>query len=268
MSTPETLPVTQIPQRPFGLVLQNNTADADLHAISPPILEQLVVDSKVLVLRGFRPLEKEDLVEYCQNWGEILTWDFGAVLDLFLHEDPKNYLFSRGDVPYHWDGAFARATPRFFLFQCLRAPAADGGGETIFCDTTEVIRQAGEETRRLWQSIDITYTTEKVEHYGGRVTAPLMATHPTTGAPTLRYAEPLDPEHYLNPLFLTVSGIPEQDAEPLMADLYDRLRRPDVCYHHRWLDGDIVVADNHALLHGRNAFRGDSSRHLQRIQII
>ena len=31
---------------------------------------------------------------------------------------------------------------------------------------------------------------------------------------------------------------------------------------------DIVVVDNSALVHGRNAFRGNSSRHLQRMQII
>jgi L-tyrosine isonitrile desaturase/decarboxylase len=29
-----------------------------------------------------------------------------------------------------------------------------------------------------------------------------------------------------------------------------------------------VVVDNQALPHGRNAFRGSSSRHLQRIQIL
>jgi len=171
-------------------------------------------------------------------------------------------------VPYHWDGAFAAATPRFFLFQCLRAPAAGGGGETVFCDTAAVIADADAERRALWESVEITYRTDKIEHYGGQVTAPLVTTHPTTGATVLRYAEPLDPRRYLNPLFLTVSGVAPQAAAELIDDLHERLRRPRFCYHHEWQDGDIVVVDNHALVHGRNPFRGDPTRHLQRIQIV
>jgi alpha-ketoglutarate-dependent taurine dioxygenase len=263
-----TLPVTRYALRPFGTVLRANEPGTDLRAVPVTALDRLVVAAKVVVLRGFRLLDKADLVDYCQDWGEILTWDFGAVLDLVIHEDPRNYLFGRGDVPFHWDGAFAGRTPRFFLFQCVRAPAAGGGGETVFSDTTEVISQAGDELLRRWEQVEITYRTDKVEHYGGQTTAPLLSTHPTTGAPVLRYAEPLDPSRYRNPLFLTLSGVAAEDAEPLMADLSDRLRRPDVCYHHQWCDGDIVVVDNNALLHGRNAFHGDASRHLQRIQVI
>jgi len=253
--------------RPFGRVVQAEPG-ADLRRIPPDLLRDWTVESKVVVLRGFDLLESEDLVGYCENWGEILTWDFGAVLDLVIHDDPSNYLFSRGDVPCHWDGAFARATPSLFLFQCVSAPPAGTGGETVFSDTAEVVRRAGPELRRTWESVEVTYRTDKVAHYGGNVTQPLLSTHPVTGETTIRYAEPLDPARYLNPLFLTMSGIPAQEAGPFMADLRARLHDPEVCYHHEWQDGDIVVVDNHALVHGRNAFRGDPSRHLQRIQVI
>jgi alpha-ketoglutarate-dependent taurine dioxygenase len=268
MTTSETVSVNCQQQYPFGLVVKAAGPSPALTDIDTSTLGRWALESKVVVLRGFPLLDKEDLVEYCRPWGEILTWGFGEVLDLVIHEDPKNYLFSRGDVPFHWDGAFAASTPRFFLFQCVRAPSAGSGGETVFCDTTEVIRQASEELRELWGRVEVTYRTDKVEHYGGQVTTPLMSTHPGTGDPILRYAEPLDPGRYLNPLFLTISGIPAQDADVFMTDLHERLHQPDVCYHHEWRDGDIVIVDNNALVHGRNPFRGNSSRHLQRIQII
>ncbi|GAB1515173.1 TauD/TfdA dioxygenase family protein [Actinophytocola sp. KF-1] len=252
---------------PFGRVVETEPG-ADLRALTPAQLRDWTIESKVVVLRGFDLLDRDDLVSYCENWGEILTWDFGAVLDLVVRDDPANYLFARGDVPFHWDGAFARATPSFFLFQCLAAPPAGSGGETVFCDTAEVVRRATPELRRTWESVRVTYRTDKVAHYGGNVSQPLLATHPVTGETTIRYAEPLDPGRYLNPLFLTVSGIPAQDAGPFMADLAARLHDPAVCYHHEWRAGDIVIVDNHALVHGRNAFRGDPSRHLQRIQVI
>lgn len=260
--------VTRTALDPFGLVVHAPVGGADLRDIPSGTLEDWTVEAKVLVLRGFPLLAKDELIEYGRQWGEILTWDFGEVLDLVIHEDPNNYLFTRGDVPFHWDGAFAKATPRFFLFQCVRAPAAGGGGETVFSDTTEVIRRADPETRRLWESVDVTYRTEQLQHYGGKTTAPLTATHQVTGEPIIRYAEPLPAGQYLNPLSVEVEGVAEQDTPAFLDDLRDRLHADDVCYHHAWRDGDIVVVDNSALVHGRNAFRGDSSRHLQRMQII
>ncbi|HWM01119.1 MAG TPA: TauD/TfdA family dioxygenase [Actinophytocola sp.] len=263
-----TTDITRTELSPFGLLVQGPADGADLREIPPTVLENWTVEAKVLVLRGFPLLSKDELIEYGHRWGEILTWDFGEVLDLVIHEDPNNYLFTRGDVPFHWDGAFAKATPRFFLFQCVSAPKAGGGGETVFSDTTEVIRRADERTRQRWDSVEMTYHTEQLQHYGGNVTAPLTDTHPVTGKPIIRYAEPLPADRYLNPLSVEAGGVPEQEAPDFLTDLRDRLHADDVCYHHEWQDGDIVVVDNNALVHGRNAFRGNSSRHLQRMQII
>ena len=53
-----------------------------------------------------------------------------------------------------------------------------------------------------------------------------------------------------------------------MDDLRTRLHDPRHCYEHAWRTGDIVIAENHSLLHGRNAFRGSTTRHMQRVQII
>lgn len=255
------------PLEPFGLLVEAAGTGADLRQIPYQTLSRWTEQARVLVLRGFPLLSKPDLIRYCEGWGEILRWDFGEVLDLVIQDSPKNYLFTRGDVPFHWDGAFAAATPRYFMFQCLEA-SPGGGGETVFCDTTMVYRDAGAQTRRQWQQVTVGYATEKVEHYGGQVNAPLVAAHPASGLPTLRFAEPLDPGDYLNPLFLEVSGVPEQDVPGFLADLARRLHQPAYCYAHAWQAGDIVIADNHALVHGRNPFTGEATRHLQRIQIL
>ncbi|MFI9812502.1 TauD/TfdA dioxygenase family protein [Saccharothrix variisporea] len=267
MTKAHELRVQETPLAPFGRLV---TADgpADLRDIAPATLERWTVESKVVVLRGFPLLDKEDLVDYCAQWGEILHWDFGAVLDLVVQEDPKNYLFSRTDVPFHWDGAFAKTAPRYFLFQCVEAPVAGGGGETVFSDSVEVLRRTPEELRREWAGTQVTYRTEKLGYYGGETVSPLLAEHSETGETILRYGEPLDPAKYKNPVWVDIAGKSGADAEAFMTDLRDRMHDPEVCYHHEWQDGDIVAVDNQALLHGRNAFRGNSSRHLQRIQIL
>ncbi|UAK31899.1 TauD/TfdA family dioxygenase [Nocardia asteroides] len=252
--------------RPFGRLVASATEGQTLADVPIEELLATTLSEKVVVLRGFGLLGKPELENYCRAAGEILQWNFGSILDLVVRDTPDNYLFDRDDVPFHWDGAFAEHVPRFFLFQCVRGEGA--GGETVFCDSVQVYREAPEDLKELWARTTITYRTDKLAHYGGSAEWPLLGTHPVTGETTIRYAEPLDPARYANPLFLTVEGISAEDGVRVMEDLRERLHDARYCYAHQWRTGDIVVVENHALLHGRNAFTGSVSRHLQRIQII
>lgn len=258
--------IDQSPLRPFGRILRvpEGTRITDLPVAT---LVRWTEESRVLVLRGFGSLGKQEFADYCRLWGDVLEWDGEAVIDLVVQDDPKNYLFASGDVPFHWDGAFVEADPRYFFFQCLDA-APDAGGETVFCDTTAVYRDADEELRRRWEGISVTYQTEKLTHYGGQITEKLVSFHPATGLPVLRFAEPLDPAVYKNPVSATVDGIPREEADAFLAMTSELVHRPEYCYAHAWRPNDIVIADNFSLIHGRNAFTGPTSRHLQRVEVI
>ncbi|MCB0417979.1 MAG: TauD/TfdA family dioxygenase, partial [Bdellovibrionales bacterium] len=39
-------------------------------------------------------------------------------------------------------------------------------------------------------------------------------------------------------------------------------------YAHEWKTGDVVLSDNHTLLHGREAFVSGSPRHLRRVHVL
>jgi alpha-ketoglutarate-dependent taurine dioxygenase len=254
------------PLRPFARVVESPSGGR-LSDIPVETLAAWTVESRVLVLRGFSLMHKEEFADYCRQWGEVLKWEPGEVVDLVVQDDPKNYLFASGDVPFHWDGAFVEANPKWFFFQCLDA-TPDAGGETVFSDTTAVYRDADDETRERWSRISLTYRTEKLAHYGGEVTEKLISEHPATGLPVLRFAEPLDPAVYKNPVFVEVTGIDEADVEDFLKTMAEKLHRRDYCYDHVWQTGDIVIADNYALVHGRNAFTGPTTRHLQRVEVI
>jgi alpha-ketoglutarate-dependent taurine dioxygenase len=118
-----------------------------------------------------------------------------------------------------------------------------------------VLGRATPEQRRRWEGITVTYNTDKVVHYGGTFTAPLLGRHPVSGEAVLRYAEPVED---LNPVRLEVL------LEEMRLLLYD----PAACYDHVWRTGDVVLADNHALLHGRRAFTQAAPRHLRRVNIL
>jgi hypothetical protein len=47
-----------------------------------------------------------------------------------------------------------------------------------------------------------------------------------------------------------------------------RVYDPAVRLAHTWRPGDVVMTDNHALLHGRRAYTDPGRRHLQRVNIL
>ncbi|HEX8336278.1 MAG TPA: TauD/TfdA family dioxygenase [Pyrinomonadaceae bacterium] len=253
------------PLEPFGVLLHAPRAGAHVREVPARLFEEWFGRGGVVVARGFAPLEADALPEFGRRFGEVLEWDFGEVNELRARAGAQNYLYTNREVPFHWDGAFVGRVPRYIIFQCESAPPTGAGGETLFCDTRRLLGRAGPGVRESWGRVRITDSTEKVVHYGGTFTSPLLATHPFSGEPVLRYAEPVED---LNPVRLEMEGVTAEARAAFLLDMRRRLRDPEVCYAHRWRDGDILVADNHALLHGRRAFAESAPRHLRRVNVL
>ena len=276
MQADTTRPYALAPLTPYGVTITPDAAPASAvppSAISIDWLKAEVAKNKIVVLRGFQSLEKDDFVNFAKSLGPLLEWNFGFVLELTEHQDPKNYLFSKGNVPYHWDGAFAAQVPAYQVFQCLEAPDPGTGGETVFCDTLAVLDRADPAERAEWERMEIVYRTEKKAHYGGEKRQPLIDRHPLTGEKTIRFAEPLNEESIkLNPLFLEIYRDGNQLSDAASADFLNgfipRLYGEPVVFRQSWNDGDFVITDNHALLHGRDPYHRSSRRYIQRIHVI
>jgi len=250
---------------PFGMVVTACPGDACLETIPTEQLRAWVDEHRVLVLRGFAPPLGDALPEFAGRLGEILGWEFGAINELRPRADAKNYLYTDHEVPFHWDGAFAGRVPHYIVFHCEEAPPDGAGGETLFCDTVRLLSQVGPKEREGWQRVSVTYSTEKIAHYGGSFTSPLLARHPTTGEEVLRYAEPVED---LNPVHLEISGIDAEEQPAFLAQMRALLRDPGLCLAHAWQPGDVLAADNFALLHGRSAFHGSDRRHIRRVNVL
>lgn len=231
----------------------------------PELLTQ-VSTHKLVLLRGFTAFEKDELLNFCQRQGPLLSWDFGPVMEMRVDKNTKNYLFTDGDVPLHWDGAFYQE-PRFLVFHCIQAPLANAGGETIFVDTESVWKNLDEKKQALWASYQLTFSTEKLAHYGGNITRNLVNKHPDSERTILRFAEPVG-EDYLNPVTVSIVNKLPSESIRILTEICAIMRDPQHCYHHTWQTGDYLIADNFSLLHGRNAFSSHSPRHLRRIQIL
>jgi alpha-ketoglutarate-dependent taurine dioxygenase len=250
---------------PFGLEVMAATRDTRAEEIPTPVLKDWIAEDRYVLLRRFAPLSTESMTRLALTLGKTLEWEFGAVNELVAKPDAKNYIYTTGDVPFHWDGAFVGKIPHYILFSCEVAPPIDSGGETIFCDGARLLAGATPRQRARWSATSITYSTDKVVHYGGSFTSPMIAPHPVSGEETLRFAEPV---HDLNPVNLEIPGETQRQRDELVAEMAKLLRKPEYFVAHHWQAGDVLIADNHALLHGRNAFVHAALRHIRRINIL
>ena len=216
---------------------------------------------RVLVLRGLDPLVKRTMPLAARRLGPLQAWSFGAVNVLKIDPDKDNYLFTESEVPLHWDGAFKGEIPNYLMFHCLEAPPADAGGETVFVDSETLWNGLDDQAQASWRTARFRYSTDKVVHYGGTFDSALVAVHPLTGAPILRFAEPVVG---LNPV--SVEAL--HSGSPTVEEIAAALRDPDHRLLHKWVANDVVLADNHALLHGREAFAKHAPRLLHRVNIL
>lgn len=227
-------------------------------------IRDLVLQHRLVLIRGIEPLpatEFEQLVAHLAGGHDyLLRWEFGYLMEVQEDESKGNYLFTNEPVPMHWDGAF-HVSPFVLAFQC--AGTASAGGGTTFCDTTKVWHAATEKERAEWSQLNLVLRTEKKAHYGGSRVFRLVDQHPVTGEPVLRAAERVLTTN--NPVEVSLTGPASKDwLSEFSARFYD----PAYAVTHEWQLGDILFADNHALLHGRHSFSGNARRCLRRVQIL
>jgi len=69
---------------------------------------------------------------------------------------------------------------------------------------------------------------------------PVVRTHPVTGRKAL----------FVSPRFtIGIEGLPEEEAQELLDELFDHMAKPEFVYHHKWRLGDLLLWDNRCLAH-------------------
>jgi alpha-ketoglutarate-dependent taurine dioxygenase/4-hydroxybenzoate polyprenyltransferase len=250
---------------PFGIEV-SVPAGSEWGAIDAEQVRAWVAAHRVVVIRGVRDMKKGELPLAARRLGPLQVWPFGSVNELIPDPQARNYLYTTREVPLHWDGAFAGRVPRYLFFHCVAADVWDGGGggETLFVDTTRVLARADDATKDRWRALSFAYETETIAHYGGRFRASVVASHPDSGEAVIRFAEPVAD---LNPVTVRAEGLSPLASAARVTELRLALRDPSAVLAHAWRAGDLVIADNHALLHGRRAFPGGERRHIRRVNV-
>lgn len=256
--------------KPFGVIITPKTPDQNIQDVDVADLRNLVWSDRLIVLRGFRTFSTaEELSEYCQRWGEISVWPFGNVLELVERNNPEDHIFDSNYVPLHWDGMYRQQVPEFQIFHCVKAPRSGQGGRTTFSNTVSALERAPAQMKNLWNKITGRYE-RKMEFYNSKTVSPIVDKHPLRGHSVIRYNEPPRAGfgNFVNPPVLEFTGVRADDVARVHQTLRESLYAPENFYAHEWQEGDVVVADNFSLLHGREAFETKAPRHLRRVHVL
>ncbi len=255
---------------PFGLLIEPSRPNRSIQDTDVTLLRELLWSEQLIILRGFHSFStSEEFSEYCELWGQISVWPFGKVLELVERSNPEDHIFDNNYVPLHWDGMYRPQVPEFQMFQCVRAPSSTQGGRTTFSNTILALKNTPPQTIGLWEKVKGRYQ-RKMEYYNSETVSPIVDTHPYRGYSVIRYNEPpLEGfGHFLNPPLLEFSGATPDELTQVHQSLREALYSPKNYYAHEWRQGDLVVADNFSLLHGREAFETKAPRHLRRVHVL
>src|SRR5579862_1674533 len=258
------------PMQTFGYLLEPKSFQDDLDVLNVDQLRDLVRREHLIILRGFRTFQNaESFSNYCERVGKISIWPFGKVLELIEQDNPEDHIFDNSYVPLHWDGMYRKEVPEFQIFHCVAAPLSGQGGRTMFSNTVLALKYASAASKKLWNKVTGIYQ-RKMEFYNSKTVSPIINKHPHKDFSVIRYNEPHDEKkgHFVNPPELEFTGLSLLELEDFHHSLQHALYAPSNFYAHEWQTGDIVIADNFSLLHGREAFVSKSGRHLQRVHVL
>jgi len=258
------------PLKPFGVVVEPANEKMKVQDLDVEILRELFRKHQLVLLRGFETFQNaDDFSNYCEVWGEVSLWPFGKVLELIEQDNPEDHIFDHNYVPLHWDGMYRPQVPEYQIFHCVKAPLPGQGGATTFSNTVLALESAPSEEKEFWNKVTGSYQ-RKMEFYNSKTLSPIITKHPFRDFSVIRYNEPPSEAKgdFVNPPNLEFNGIDHAELDAFHRSLEKALYSPDNFYAHEWQTGDIVIADNFSLLHGREGFVSKSPRHIQRVHVL
>jgi len=155
---------------------------------------------------------------------------------------------SRG-VGWHSDLSYDQVPAKATLLHALELP--DRGGDTRFANMYLAYETMPEALKRRITGLKATF------RYGGRqelsrghlseedkakppVVHPVVRLHPETGRPSV----------YVNPYHaLGIVGMPKDESDALLDEIFAWCDRPEFQWAHRWLVGDTIVWENRSAVH-------------------
>ncbi|HAC62133.1 MAG TPA: hypothetical protein DCF68_01010 [Cyanothece sp. UBA12306] len=217
-------------------------------------------DYGICFVRNVLP-QTGELESFAQSFGPLLETNYGRVFEIIVdpEESQKSVANSQINLIPHTDDAYQYAPPGIIFFHCLMANN-DGSGQSTFVDGFQIAEILGQEDSEAFDLL-CRYEVPFRKYYSDRI--------------DMRFSSPvfcLDSDGNLKEvrisnLFPAPLDLPEEIIEPFYL-AYRKLMQfytdPRYCLKQGLQPGDLVMFDNHRILHGRTAIGiKNQRRHLR-----
>jgi taurine dioxygenase len=279
---------------PMPAALGAEVRNIDLKTLDAAVfagLHQAWLEHIMLVFRG-QTLVAEDLVRLVKFFGTPVT--SSNLHQRNLEERIANRLFNLppevtvvsnvtaegkpvgilgdGEIVWHCDFSFKERPTAARMLVAMEIPPRQEEGRTYFLNCyaaydalpLEMKKRISGKTIKQANIVDTALKLRPGASLDADIRTtpgpshPIISTHPETGC---------------NMIFLGrrhgayVNGCSLEESEALLNELWAHCTQPQFCYEHRWAVGDVVVWDNRATLHRREAFDSASRRLLYAAQV-
>ena len=174
-----------------------------------------------------------------------------------------------GEWEWHTDMSYIAVPPTFSLLHARQIP--DEGGDTGFCNQVMAADQLPDALRRRVRKLTLKHDST----YGSSgILRPGMSA-PRSPIEALGHVHPIlrrVPSTGDEALFLGrrtngyIVGLPLQESEELLNELWGHATQERFCYRHRWRVGQVVLWDNRMLMHSRQPMDENKTRFMWRTQ--
>ncbi len=234
--------------------------------------------ARVVVLRGQGHASDADLLQFSRALGRLdpaPNFDTEkssldgfaeiAVVSNIKREGKPLGGLGDGELAWHSDMTYVSDPPVACALLARELPE-DGSGDTWFLDLVGAYEA-------LPLGLKSTIARHRLFHDAGYTSAGTLRTNTKAGAgnwhPVVR-AEPLSgrPALFLGrTLNRRVENLEASAGHALLDELWLHARQPQFTLQHRWQPGDLLLWNNAAVMHRRDAFDSTQRRRLHRTQI-
>src|SRR5258706_3609514 len=266
----------------------------DITALDDATFEQIHdawLDNVMLIFRG-QSVSAEDLVKLVRRFGTPVSSKNLHQRDLkeragtdLLKLPPEVTVVSNvkeagktigilgdGEIVWHSDFSFKEAPTAARILVAKEIPPNEKGGNPKFlnCYAAYDALTAAQKKRIAGKTIKQGNTVDTAMklrpgasldadiRYTPGPSHPIISTHPESGCNTLF----LGRRHSAY-----VNGLSLEESTALLEELWAHAAQPRFCYEHVWAVGDVVIWDNRATLHKRDAFDSTERRVLYAAQV-
>jgi taurine dioxygenase len=175
-----------------------------------------------------------------------------------------------GEAEWHSDMSYLERPPSASLLFAREVP--EHGGDTSFASMSAACAALPEALRARASGLrlkhDASYTSAGELRQGARpledparapgAVHPLVRRHPESGRDVLFLGRRRN---------AALVGLPRDESERLLDELFAFATRPEFVYRHRWRIGDLLIWDNRQVLHRRDGFDPEARRVMLRTQV-